>query len=443
MNILYIHTHDTGRYISAYGYELPTPNLQQFAEEGTLFRQAFTTAPTCSPSRAAMMTGRSAHQSGMLGLAHRGFKLNDPSRHLPAFLRRNGYETLLAGIEHEFNGTPEWRDDVYSSTLHAERRGPFEWDEDNADNVADFLRKRKKDDAPFFLSFGMFSTHRVFVDADPQEFDPDFMQVPEPIPDTPGTRKDMADYAATVKISDDSFGKVIKALRESDVADNTIVVFSTDHGLPLPGMKCNLTDAGMGISLIIDYPGNPAKGKAIDAMVTHMDLFPTFCELSGLEAPEDLQGKSLLPLFNGETAKLHDEIYGEVTFHAAYEPMRCIRTDRYKLIRIFDEDLRRPASNCDDSPARHLFIEAGWLKRLRPEIRLHDLVLDPNEQDNLAGNADYADVQADLEKRLHDWMVRTEDPLLNGEIPRPVGSTISTREALDTQSPLEDTGSKD
>lgn len=440
MNILYIHTHDTGRYISPYGYQAPTPHLQRFAEEGTLFRQAFTTAPTCSPSRAAMMTGRSAHQSGMLGLAHRGFVLDDPSRHLPAFLRRHGYETHLCGIQHEFHSAPEQIDEVYTHMLTAESKGHFQWDRDNATNVADFLGERKKGDAPFFLSFGMFSTHREFVEADPAEFDPDHVQVPPPIPDTPDTRKDMADYAATVKISDDCVGRVLDALHASAIADETVVVFSTDHGLPLPGMKCNLTDAGTGISLIIDWPENPAKGKAVDAMVSHLDLFPTFCELAGLTPPDDLQGKSLRPLLAGETDILHDELFGEVTFHAAYEPMRCIRTERYKLIKLFDDDLRRPLSNCDDSPARRLFIEAGWPERPRSQIRLHDLVLDPNERDNLAGHAEYAEIQADLEARLQAWMERTEDPLLRGEVPRPTGATISTREALDPKGPLEHTG---
>ncbi len=437
MNILYIHTHDTGRYVSPYGHKMPTPNLQKFAEGGTLFRQAFTTAPTCSPSRAAMMTGRSAHQSGMLGLAHRGFALSDPARHLPAFLRRHGYDAFLCGIEHEFGSATGTLHQAYTEMISANFSGHFQWDQDNANNVAKFLLSRNKSDAPFFLSFGLFSTHREFVDADPAEFDPDYIMPPSPIPDTPGTRQDMANYAATVKITDDCVGKVLDALRASHCADDTIVVFSTDHGLPLPGMKCSLTDAGTGISLIMDWPGNPAKGKVMDAMVSHLDLFPTFCALAGIAPPDDLQGKSLLPLMNGETDTLHDEIFGEVTFHAAYEPKRSIRTNRYKLIKLFDDDSRRPVANCDNSPARRLLLEAGWQNRLRPRVRVYDLILDPNEQDNLAGRLEFSEVQDDLEIRLHDWMMRTEDPLLHGRVPRPQGSIVCTRDALDTDAPLE------
>ena len=97
-NILYIHSHDTGRYVQPYGYAVPTPNIQRLAEEGVLFRQAFCASPTCSPSRACLLTGQYAHNNGMLGLAHRGFSLNDYSHHLLHTLRRVGYVSALAGV---------------------------------------------------------------------------------------------------------------------------------------------------------------------------------------------------------------------------------------------------------------------------------------------------------------------------------------------------------
>src|SRR5512138_3471119 len=100
-NILYIHSHDTGRYIQPYGYTVPTPNLQHLAEQGVLFSNAFCAAPTCSPSRAALLTGQCAHSSGMIGLAHRGFNLNNPAQHLATILHNNGYRTALVGVQHE------------------------------------------------------------------------------------------------------------------------------------------------------------------------------------------------------------------------------------------------------------------------------------------------------------------------------------------------------
>jgi len=91
MNIIYIHTHDSGRFIQPYGHAIPTPNLQRLAEEGVLFRQCYSCAPTCSPSRAALLTGMNPHSSGMLGLVHRGFSLSDPKQHLAYLLQKNGY----------------------------------------------------------------------------------------------------------------------------------------------------------------------------------------------------------------------------------------------------------------------------------------------------------------------------------------------------------------
>src|SRR5680860_1807744 len=106
LNVIYLHSHDTGRHVQPYGYGVSTPNLQWLAEEGVLFRQAFNAAPTCSPSRAALLTGQSPHAAGMLGLAHRGFRLSDPSQHLATVLRDGGYRTALLGVQHVTAGDP-------------------------------------------------------------------------------------------------------------------------------------------------------------------------------------------------------------------------------------------------------------------------------------------------------------------------------------------------
>jgi N-sulfoglucosamine sulfohydrolase len=100
MNILYINSHDTGRYIQPYGYKVPTPNLQKLAEQGVLFRQCYCANPTCSPSRASLLTGQYAHSNGMLGLSHRGFSLNDYSQHIIHTLKEYGYFCALSGVQH-------------------------------------------------------------------------------------------------------------------------------------------------------------------------------------------------------------------------------------------------------------------------------------------------------------------------------------------------------
>src|ERR1044071_2229241 len=100
MNIVYLHSHDSGRYLSPYGHAVPTPNLKKLASEGVLFRRAFSAAPTCSPSRSALLTGQFPHQNGMIGLAHRGFAMNDYKKHILHTLRTSGYHSVLAGLQH-------------------------------------------------------------------------------------------------------------------------------------------------------------------------------------------------------------------------------------------------------------------------------------------------------------------------------------------------------
>ncbi|MCU1260927.1 MAG: sulfatase, partial [Bryobacterales bacterium] len=105
-NIVYLHSHDSGRYLQPFGHGIPTPNLQRLASEGVLFRRAFSAAPTCSPSRAALLTGQCPHRNGMLGLAHRGFSMNDYRKHILHTLRPAGYRSVLAGLQH-IAATPE------------------------------------------------------------------------------------------------------------------------------------------------------------------------------------------------------------------------------------------------------------------------------------------------------------------------------------------------
>ncbi|MFP4662762.1 MAG: sulfatase-like hydrolase/transferase, partial [Halanaerobiales bacterium] len=244
MNILYIHTHDTGRYIKPYGYNIPTPNLMQLAKEGTLFRNAYCAGPTCSPSRAALLTGMAPHSAGMLGLAHRGFELNNYDQHIVNHLKRHDYETILCGIQHV---APDEKMIGYDRIITQDVEGGHKKDLANAGRVAQYLREAgKKQEKNFFLSFGMLNTHREFPESD---IDPSYVIPPHPLTDTKENREDMAAFMASAKVMDDCVGKVIEALKESGLEDETFVIFTTDHGIAFPKMKCNLYDTGIGISL--------------------------------------------------------------------------------------------------------------------------------------------------------------------------------------------------
>lgn len=413
-NILYLHSHDTGRYVSPMGHAVDTPNIQGLAEQGMLFRKCFCAAPTCSPSRAALLTGQSAHSSGMLGLAHRGFSLHDYSQHLVSTLKGAGYRTILAGMQHVGDGVG------YDEALGADNR--------QARNVSaaavEYLDGAPKQ--PFFLDVGYGETHLPFPEMSQQ--DSRYVRVPDPLPDTPETRRMMAGYHESVRRMDEGHGRVLEGLERNGLAQNTLVVCTTDHGVPFPGMKCHLTDHGMGVYLIIRGPGGFTGGTVCDALVSHVDLYPTICEVAGITAPTHLQGVSLLPLVRDPAAVVRDELFAEVNYHAAYDPGRAVRTDRWKLIIHYDEEMTTPVlANCDDSEAKSVWLGHGWAQRPVAAERLYDVIFDPNESCNFAADPGHAMVLEEMRVRLHRWMEATDDPLLEGPVAAPKGARINDK----------------
>jgi len=425
LNLIYIHSHDTGRYVQPYGYAIPTPHLQQFAEEGVLFRQAHCAAPTCSPSRAALLTGQSAHNSGMLGLAHRGFALHDYAQLLSCVLQNEGYATVMAGGQHVARkpfANP-------AKELGYARVLDFKTQEDIASNASAFLSEQSAQ--PFFLDVGFQYTHRkgsVFVDPPRQLGDPRYVRPPAPLPDTPQTRQDMADFMEAAHRLDQCIGQILTALEKSGQAENTLVICTTDHGIAFPGMKCSLTDHGTGVMLMMRGPGF-SGGKVIDALISQIDLFPTLCEVLNIEKPQWLQGKSILPLLRGEAEEINDAIFAEVSHHAAYEPKRAVRTRRWKYIRRFSGRKTRVLPNTDDSLSKEFWTDHDWAKQELAEEVLFDLLFDPNEANNLAADPAYTEILQDMRKRLDAWMQETGDPLLLGDIPVPPGGKSTSVDA--------------
>ena len=419
-NILYIHSHDTSRYVQPYGYAIPAPNIQRLAEQGILFRQAFCAAPTCSPSRAALLTGQCAHSSGMIGLAHRGFSLREPKQHILHTLRTVGYESTLIGVQHVAK-TPDIIG--YDRIVKVQNNGV----EHVAPAAVDFLNHAPSQ--PFFLSVGFSETHREFTAPGPAE-DPRYCRPPHPIPDTPQTRQDMAAFKASARIFDRGVGAVLDALNADGLTEDTLVICTTDHGIAFPGMKCNLTDHGIGVMLIMRGPGGFTGGQVCDAMISHVDLFPTLCEFLDIAPPVWLQGNSMMPLIRGEAEQIQDEIFAEVTYHAAYEPQRAVRTRRWKYIRRF-EDRRGPVlPNCDDSLSKDVWMQHGWRDRPVASEQLYDLIFDPNEAHNLADDPSMDSVLDEMRGRLDRWMHATDDPLLRGPVPAPPGARVNDPDGL-------------
>jgi N-sulfoglucosamine sulfohydrolase len=418
-NIIYLHSHDTGRYVEPYGHGVPAPNLQWLAEEGVLFRQAFCAAPTCSPSRSALLTGQAAHSSGMRGLAHRGFALHDYSQHLVHTLRAAGYRSTLIGMQHEAQDPATiGYDDVLERRSKAEFVVP---------RALEFFANAPAE--PFFASIGFDEAHRPFHKPGPAE-DPRYTLPPAHLPDTPQTREDMAAFKASVRVLDTAYGDILNAIDAAGLRERTLVICTTDHGLAFPGMKCTLTDRGIGVLLIMRGPHGFSGGRVIDSLVSQIDIFPTICDLLGIDPPPWLQGRSLLPLIGGEVEHVNEEIYAGVTYHAAYEPQRAVRTQRWKYIRRFDGRDRPVLPNCDDSLSKDVWLAAGWQNRPVEAEVLYDLAFDPGESHNLANDTQYAVVLDDMRGRLDRWMRRTDDPLLDGPVPLPPGGVTNDPDAL-------------
>jgi N-sulfoglucosamine sulfohydrolase len=426
-NIVYIHSHDSGRYLQPYGHAVTTPNLQRLASEGILFRQAYSVAPTCSPSRASLLTGQCAHKNGMLGLAHRGFALNDYQKHIIHTLGRSGYRSILAGLQHiaPEPGMIGFNEILTPKSLSAA---------DVAPAAVAFIDRGLA--TPFFLDVGFHETHREYPTPTPAD-NPNYILPPVPIADTPQTRMDMAGHHASARIMDQGVGQVVDALERNGLLENTLVISTTDHGISFPSMKCNLADDGWGVSLIMRGPGGFRGGTVCDSLISHLDIFPTICELIGIEKPSWLEGKSFLPILRGQKKEINEEVFAEVNYHASYEPQRAVRTSRWKYIRHYGERKTPVLPNCDDSLSKNLWLDHDWKNRTVPEEHLYDLVFDPTERRNLATDPAYRTVLEEMRRRLNRWMKATDDPLLRGPVPAPHGAKINNPDGTSPKEPTE------
>ena len=412
-NILFITCHDLGRHITPYGRgSVVTPALGRLAAQGVLFESAFCTAPQCSPSRAALHTGRHAHAVGVLGLTHGdfGWDLDEGEKHLTERLHDVGYETALFGVQH-VTSRPErlGYDDVFP-TERADRMGTA---------VREYLASRDSE-KPFYVEVGFFEPHRPY---DWQGVEPDTSQgvtLPPYLPDLPEAEVDVAALQGAVGMLDTGVGILLESLDGLGLAENTWVIFTTDHGLAMPRAKCTLYDPGIETALLMRWPGGGiAGGKRYTELVSHVDMVPTVLERLNLPHPGNLHGQSYAGLLRGDAYTPRDALYAEKTFHEIYDPMRAVRTATHKLILNFEtgtrldvpEDVRR-------GPLYRAMLDS-ILQIKRPGVELYNLENDPDEQNNLAGRERVGGLEQALTEKLAAWMRDTDDPLLQGPVPSP------------------------
>jgi arylsulfatase A-like enzyme len=487
-NILFAFADDWGRFAGAYAAldgpgtindAARTPHFDRIAREGVLFRQAFVSAPSCTPCRSALMTGQHFWRTGR-GAILRGAVWDDALPSFPLLLRDAGYhigETYKVWTPGRPADAPfgagryayERAGGQFNQfSQHATRRVAGGADLASAKqalldqvrgNFDDFLADRAPGQ-PFLYWFGPTNVHRAWEPGSGRALwgiDPDDLagKLPPFLPDVPEVREDLADYLGEAAAFDAALGLLLARLEELGELDRTLVVVSGDHGPPgFPHGKCNLYDFGTQVPLAIRWGGAPG-GRVVDDLASLIDLAPTLLEAAGVEIPAGTSGRSLAPLLQsargGQIDPQRTAVFVGRERHVenaradfAPYPQRGIRTHDYLYIVNFRPE-RWPLGdpyrlNGDDPPSRRELVgntrctlpdeDAGptkaWIVEhrddpayrhyfrgaygKRPREELYDLHRDPHQLDNVAQDAAYAEVRAELQRRLLAELHRTGDP---------------------------------
>jgi N-sulfoglucosamine sulfohydrolase len=425
-----IVTHDLGDYLGCFGRKVASPNLDRFAAEGVRFTSHFCTSPFCSPSRGSIITGLYPHSSGLMGLCNLGWSL--PEHHVTDARRfeESGYRTYLVGFQHETR-SPE---DL--GFQHNYGRRYITASNYNTDYVAESVnellrslaseRTGSGDHEPFYLRIGTYSVHRNLFPVS-GNYGYDFMHdrgLPdsevEVMPqwmDTPGLRYDLAGFTGEVSNMDRGVGTILDSIRAAGFEENTLVVFTTDHGIDFPRAKGTLYDLGTRTALLMRYPPRIRRGTVVNGLSSHVDVVPTLVDACGLRGDSSLQGVSLMPMVDGRAETVRDEAFAEESTYPG-NLMRAVRTERHKLIHNYSRGRRTNATACgatrtDAETGEFYFVD-------RPAYELYDLAADPAELNNLSGSAEYRAAETELRERLDRWLLETDDPILTDSIRRPV-----------------------
>ena len=331
-NILLITTHDLETHLGCYGWDpaLPSPNLDRLAAEGVRFENHFCTAPYCSPSRGGIITGRYPHVNGLMGLVNLGWDIPDSNAFLPAELKRAGYDTALYGLQHVAEDAGRLGYD------HVSERGTYGC-RAVAPMVVDHLKRLSaRPSRPFFIEVGFSEVHRRFGGLEQLPVrEEDVCPLPY-LKDTPGLRMDMAMFYENIRRMDRAVGEILDALSASGLAGNTLVIFTTDHGIAFPRAKATLYDTGIRTTLLMRWPNGMKGGRTITALLSNVDMFPTLMEIANGSPPEGCDGQSFLGVLEGDCAEGRSAVFAEKNT-SRDDIKRCIRTNRYKYIRNYSE----------------------------------------------------------------------------------------------------------
>jgi uncharacterized sulfatase len=416
-NILWLISEDTSPDLACYGNRLiRTPNLDALAAEGARFTNAFVTAPVCSASRSAFMTGM--YQTSIGAHHHRshredGYKLPNPVNVITQYFRSAGYFTCnCAGLTYKKPGKTDWNFEP--------RFRPFDG--------TDWSQRRPGQ--PFFAQMNFSLTHRPFQRDPKHPIDPDDVELPPYYPDHPVARRDWADYLESLQVLDTEIGVALRWLEKERLADNTIVMYFGDHGRPHVRGKQWLYEGGIRIPMIVRWPAQLPPGIVVDDLISSIDFAPTFLSWAGIQVPDHLQGHIT---FGRDAEERRRYIFAaRDRCDETVDRIRCIRSGRYKYIRNFMPE--RPYTQINrykecEYPVlrlmRRLYKEgkltpeqAEFMAPRRPVEELYDLKEDPHELVNLAGRQRYERKRKHLSEKLDEWIEATGDKGQRPEDPR-------------------------
>ncbi|MEQ8673590.1 MAG: sulfatase [Aggregatilineales bacterium] len=435
-NFIYIVCHDLGKHLGSYGVNVLTPNLDRFAKNGALFTQSYCSSPACSPSRGCAMTGQYAHTNGLMGLVNNGWSLPEETMTIVDHLNSAGYETVHFGLQHERAYAEQNRYQIegnhYSPDDYINR--PKDWVENVVDDAITYLEKRRSQDTPFYLNIGTIEVHSSrwqggLEDGHPQNrsinygIDPsERVDVPNYVPDIPQIRQGLGRFQGAIRYLDVHLQRLFDAVERLGYSENTLIIFTTDHGIANMRAKTWLYDRGVEIALMLQMPGTIPAGIVIDDLIPNIDLVPTILEAAGVTIPDSIQGRSFWKKLIGETYSPHDYIITERNWHDSFDPMRAVRTKQYHYIRNFDRTAKKAWLPHDVPTMNESY--SYWYTELwppleleRPQEELYDTFADPEEINNLADNDAYHSRKSELSTILDQWMQDTDDPILKGAIP--------------------------
>jgi N-sulfoglucosamine sulfohydrolase len=452
-NILFAIADDWGVHAGAYGTKwVKTPAFDRVAREGLLFRNAYTPVAKCAPSRAIVLTGRHAWQNEEAGnhMAYFPAKLKS----WPEVFRENGWHMGITGkgwgpgVANDASGRPRQITGQPFNQRKAKPPTSGIGNNDYAANFVDFLDAAPQD-APWCFWYGCTEPHRGYefqsgVNKGGKEL-ADITKVPAYWPDDEIVRHDMLDYAFEVEHVDRHLGRMLAELEKRGLLDSTLIIVTSDHGMPFPRVKGYAYHDSNHIPLAIRWPGGVKRpGRVIDDFVDFTDIAATLLDYAGIEAKDTgmqpLTGQSWRPILESEKSgrivpeRDHVLVGKERTDvgrpHNWGYPIRGIVTATHLYLRNY-EPTRWPAGNpetgyldTDGSPTKTLILDLGRKNRadrfwqlnfgMRPADELYDLVADADCAHNLAGDPSYGERLAELRERMETDLKSQGDPRMAG-----------------------------